>query len=198
MDRDHYAAQEPTGNVLVQRAVAAMGEDPFEYTGGKPMQWPRHWIETALFEIAAQGGNVRRAHGVLLGIHGDAAPPYDTMQRWRKGRFRNLYTEISRVAGEELRERIAQNATELALEFGDVEREALRRIRAGLGDADAVEASMILRNLSTSKGINLDHEGKLRGRSQHVVQVQGLEQITDALKRLGVAQEVVVDAEVVG
>ena len=44
---------------------------------------------------------------------------------------------------------------------------------------------MVLRNLSTSKGINLDQEGKLRGRAGVVVDHRGFEELAEALLRLG-------------
>jgi len=55
---------------------------------------------------------------------------------------------------------------------------------------------MVLRNLSTSKGINLDQEGKLRGRAGVVVDHRGFNELAEALLRLGIAERVV-DAEVV-
>jgi hypothetical protein len=87
------------------------------------------------------------------------------MHDWVRGRFRTRYQEIATKATDELRERIARDTVDLAIDLAAGEKEALRQTLAGLSDLNAVEASMVLRNLSTSKGINLDQEAKLRGRA---------------------------------
>jgi hypothetical protein len=84
----------------------------------------------------------------------------------------------------------------MAIDLASGEKEALRQTMAGLVDLNAVAASMVLRNLSTSKGINLDQEGRLRGRAGVVVDHRGFNELADALLRLGIAERVV-DAEVV-
>src|SRR3954470_21036823 len=153
-------------------------DDP--YSKSLPaLRYAREVIERALYEVAFQAGNTRKAQQALaaLGIH----VPYRTMHDWVRGRFRNRYQEIATQATDELRERIARDTIDLAAG----EKEALRQTLAGLADLNAVEASMVLRNLSTSKGINLDQEGKLRGRAGVVVDHRGFEDLAEALLRLG-------------
>src|SRR3954451_6801435 len=117
------------------------------------------------------------------------------MHDWVRGRFRTRYKEIATKATDELRERIARHG-------GPGHRPGRRREGGATSDArgplelNAVEASMVLRNLSTSKGINLDQEGKLRGRAGVVVDHRGFNELAEALLRLGIAERVV-DAEVV-
>jgi hypothetical protein len=64
---------------------------------------------------------------------------------------------------------MAQQATERALETAEAERQALAQVMSQLADADAVQTSIIVRNLTTSKGINVDQEGRLRGRANVIV-----------------------------
>lgn len=192
----NQAVVKATGNEVRGREPTPQQlDDPYAHRAGPPLKYPREIIERALFEVAAHAGNARRAHIALKAQDIDIPP--ETMYGWIKGRFRNRYGEIRTQGADKLREEIARQAIDLSLEAGEAERQAIQRALAGLADANGVEASIILRNLTTSKGINLDQEGKLRGRAGVVVDHRGLEQITEALLRLGVAQPVVVDAEVI-
>src|SRR3954454_12749057 len=118
-------------------------DDP--YSKSLPaLRYAREVIERALYEVAFQAGNTRKAQQALaaVGIH----VPYRTMHDWIKGRFRNRYQEIATKATDELRERIARDTVDLAIDLAAGEKEALRQTMATLGDLNAVEASMVLRN----------------------------------------------------
>lgn len=175
----------------------ASDDDPYEPRKGRPLQHPREVIERCLYETAVHAGNARKARQALIAWEPDLAwPSAETIYGWIKGRFRNRYSQIATQNADQLREVIARDMTDIAIRLGDAERDALGRTLAGLADANAVEASMILRNLSASKQIQLDQEGKLRGRAGVIVDHRGLEEITQALVNLGIGEEVT-DAEVI-
>lgn len=185
----------PSVQGAAEQRVAGV-DDPYEKGKGRPLQHSREVIERCLYETAVHAGNARKAHRALSRWEPDMDwPSPETLYGWIKGRFRNRYAEISSQNAEGLREVIARDMTGMAIRLGDAEKDALNRTLAGLADVNAVEASTILRNLSLSKQIQLDQEGKLRGRANVIVDHRGLEEITQALVNLGIGE--VVDAEVV-
>src|SRR3954454_12714382 len=108
-------------------------DDP--YSKSLPaLRYAREVIERALYEVAFQAGNTRKAQQALaaVGIH----VPYRTMHDWVRGRFRNRYQEIA-TATNELRERIARDTLDLAIDLAAGEKEALRQTLAGLSDLNA-------------------------------------------------------------
>lgn len=188
------------GRKIPSKELAAMSvppEDPFspDYPGA-PLQYQREIMDRAFWEIAAHAGNCRKASLALQRI--DIHIPHETLYRWIRGRFKGYYEQLQTRAAEPLREVLARQAIDLALETGAAEKAALKQVFAQMADVNAVEASMILRNLSQSKGLQLDQEGKIRGRAGIVVDHRGLQDLTDALVNLGAAQPVdVTDADVV-
>ncbi len=180
----------------------ASDDDPYAIRAGRPLQYRREVIERCLYETAVHAGNARKARRALIHWEPDLAwPTAETMYAWINGRFRNRYADIASQEASALREVVARDTVDLAIRLGEGEREALNRTLAGLADVNAVEASLILRNLSASKQIQLDQEGRLRGRANVIVDHRGLEDITAALVNLGIGEYVdaeVQDADVVG
>jgi hypothetical protein len=180
-------------------ALARIGDDtddPYAVVGGRPLAFPREVIERCLFETAVHGGNARKARRALIAWEPDLAwPAAETIYSWISGRFRNRYASIATQEAGKLREVIARDMTDLAIKLGEVEADAVRKIQAGLADANAVEASMILRNLTASKALNLDQEGRLRGRANVIVDHRGLDELTAALVNCGVATPIDVDSD---
>lgn len=183
---------EPTLTEQEQRQKLQEHDNP--YTTGRPTKYPPEVIDRALLETAANGGNARKAAETLAMI--GLPIRHEQISRWRRGRFRKRYEQISSEAGGELREKIARETLELVQNLQETEGRALKQVMAGLSDTNAVEASVILRNLAQSKQVSLTQEGQLRGRSGVVVDVRGLGELTDALVKLGVAEQVV-EADVV-
>ncbi len=189
--------------------VAVSGEgfagdiDPYLPKGGRQLQYRREVIERCLFETAVHAGNARKAmRALVLWDPDEPWPNPETVYLWVRGRFRNRYAQIATDNVDDLRENLARRATDLATKLSDAESDSIEKVLAGLADANAVEASIILRNLSQSKSMQIDQEGKLRGRGGIVIDHRGLEEITAALVRLGIATPVdgtaePADAEVV-
>jgi len=163
------------------------------YTNGPPLKYPPQVIDRALMETAANGGNARKAAQVMEMI--GLPVRHEQISRWRKGRFRKRYEQLSSQAAGELRERVARDTLEYVQSLQSTERDALKQVMAGLSDTNALEASVILRNLAQSKQVSLTQEGALRGRSGVIVDVRGLGELTDALVKLGVANAIDSTAE---
>lgn len=173
--------------------LTALEEEINPYTSGRPTRYPPQVIDRALLETAANGGNARKAAQVMEMI--GLPVRHEQISRWRRGRFRKRYEQLSSQAAGELRERVARETLEFVQTLQDTERTALTQVMSGLSDTNAVEASVILRNLAQSKQVSLTQEGQLRGRSGVIVDVRGLGELTDALVKLGVASSIDSDAE---
>lgn len=168
--------------------------NPYEpKPGERPLQYPPEVIDRALLQCAITGGNARKAARDLhaMGVH----IPHERISAWKRGRFANRYSELCSQEAAQLRERIAAGALELTAALQEGEGRALDRVLADLPEANAVEASIILKNLATTKQIALTQEAALRGRAGMIVEVRGIESLTDKLVQLGVAEVVESDAE---
>lgn len=174
----------------------------------KQLSFPQWLVEKCLYEVAAHGGNLRagmRTVRAELEDHIDddgeklRIPTDESVRLWRNGKLRNRYSEIASGSALVLEERIAQGAIERALALEEVEDRATKQTLAGLADATAVEASQILRNVTQSKTANIDKAAMIRGRGAFAMAERSLEQIAEALQRIGVmvADDPLVDAEVI-
>lgn len=165
---------------------------------GRPFEHSQEEIDRALYEIARQAGSTRKAAAALSAD--GVAINESTIRHWKTVTHRNRYSEIATKRSSSLDELIASEATEIALQASDVEKLALKQVRTGLSDADGLEASMILRNVTSSKTQQIDKAGHIRGRPTQVIKVEGLEdlrRIQAQLVRLGAADVVDSEAEVV-
>lgn len=191
----------PIDEAAALERVAQEHDDPYAITAGRPLAFPREVIERCLYETAVHAGNARKARSALVAWEPDLAwPAAETIYSWIKGRFRNRYADICTSEAGQLREAIARDMTGLAQKLGEAEADAIRKVQAGLADANAVEASMILRNLTAAKALNLDQEGRLRGRANVIIDFRGIEELTAALVQNGVAVPIddeIVDADVI-
>ena len=182
---------EPEQTPAEMLEVLATEDNP--YTDGRATKYPPQVIDRALLETAANGGNARKAAQVMEMI--GLPVRHEQISRWRRGRFRKRYELLSSQAAGELRERVARDTLEFVQTLQATERDALKQVTSGLSDTNALEASVILRNLAQSKQVSLTQEGALRGRSGVIVDVRGLGELTDALVKLGVASSIDSDAE---
>lgn len=170
------------------------------------MKYPPEVVEAALYEVAACGNNVARAcqvlkdRGVTQAYPADngRALPRDVVAQWVKGRFRNRYHEIVSTQARELQEVVAAKGIDIALQIGEAELQALRQTTAGLSDATAVEASMILRNLGQSKAVQIDKAKQIRDVGIQEKTANSLDEIVKGLRALNLLDDDDVhDAEVV-
>ena len=197
----------PSGQIV--NVSSSAGQVPSVRETGFLPKYDFETIETCLWEIAVCGDNVRKAHGQLVEHFKATDPDFEvpsvhTMRDWVRGKHRNRYHEIRQGKARELEEMLAQKAMSQAAAEHDVQGEALKVVSARLAEANGVEASMILRNISTAKASNIDKAQALRGRSPAQAGARSLGQIADALRRLGApilegeGEEIPPEADVVG
>jgi hypothetical protein len=110
-------------------------------------------------------------------------------------RFAECYQRICSDRARDLEELVAGKALEMALALSDAEKRAVQQTLAGLADASGVQASVILRNLSPFRQIQVDKAGAIRGRPKVIVDPRGYHEIARALERLGVVEVIDADAE---
>lgn len=201
-------SDEPDRRELAGGELVAVGPRPGDGVERRAAEWPADVVDACLWEVALAGGNVTRAHASYAQWCGSQdpvlpAPSRRTIQHWKDGPHRNRYHEISQARARDVEEHLAQRSLELAARQQETELEALRQIDARIGGLDAVEASLVLRNVSGAKKANVEGALGLRGRSAGMMQAKSLSQIAASLAALGVATvtdssaEPVTDADVV-
>ena len=157
-------------------------------------------VAAALWEIAAAGGNCARALRALeqrfeQEVRDGLRLPTDrTLRNWKTGTYRNRYQELLQGSAKELEELVAQKGIDFALRAQQAKVDALAQVEARMGSLDAVEASLVMRNLAQAEAVGVQQAGQLRNRPGFGERdVRDVDQIAAALARLNVVK--LVDAE---
>jgi transposase-like protein len=112
---------------------------------------------SALTALILAGGNSEKV-GPQLGISAS------TLREWRS-EDPGLYEELRTDLAPKVAERIASDAEEFARDLMNVERALAAKVLEGLDDLKPSEAAGALRNISTSKALQVDKlSSPLRGR----------------------------------
>lgn len=137
----------------------------------------------ALTALILGGGNsiqVGEALGIVPG----------TLRKWRVD-MADIYEQLRTDLAPQVAERIASDAEEFARELMNVERALAQKVADTIDDLKPSEAAGALRNISTSKALQLDKVASpLRGRPTHIVQAQDAGQaLLEMGRRLGFSIE---------
>ena len=170
-------------------------------TGGRPLKWSPEMVERVLWEVALQGGQIRKARQNILDaerakvsealeaeghvIEQVEVPGETTISDWIKGRFRDRYAEILQTKKEQLDDVLAARATGFALQMEDAKEAALRRTIAGIGSANGIEASMILRNVVQAQAQSAGVAAQVRDGQRFEEENRGLRELATSLARFG-------------
>jgi transposase-like protein len=125
--------------------------------------------------------------------------PARTLRQW-KTELADDYERIRSDMAPEIAKRVASDAEALARDIAEVERRLLARFDdATIASLPARDVSTSLRNLSVSKGLQIDKiSSPLRERPSHVNHTADFEEIINKLGRqLGIRPEPVTDAVVI-
>jgi hypothetical protein len=166
--------------------------------------YPDAYIERVLWVCALKGGSVTATRRQLLEENftfEGSAPSTSTIDRWVKTSWRNKYHEILQMKAHQFDDVLAADASVLAAQITEAERRAVKQVLRGLNGANALESSQILRNLSQSKGVNMDKAAMIRERPVKARRDANLAEIVRQMKRIGTGQVVQVvegSAEEVG
>jgi hypothetical protein len=137
-------------------------------------------ILAGLTQLAICGGNARLANEHLTSLGYDI--PAETLAKWRTHTHPDRYQQIQQDLAPRIAEKIAAQAEEFIIAATEVEAEALAHLRSRLTELTPSEAAGALRNITTSKALNLDKVASpLRGRPSHITEVRGTEEILRSL-----------------
>jgi hypothetical protein len=168
---------------------------PVPGDGGRPIKGSAEEVETCLWLLAKNGGSATRAAKEMYDCLGWTHISRENIRDWATGRFKARYEQIRTEKATDIEELVASRAMEMAVAVSDVEDTALKRVQATISEANAVEASMILRNLTQSKATNVDKAGQLRGREAFKPGGANVGGLLEELAKLGLGQVVNSTAE---
>jgi hypothetical protein len=123
--------------------------------GGSPTKTARQ-LELEERERATSGEPSRFSRGT--------PPSRSSIELWVKVRYKDRYHQIQAERVGDMDELLAQSASNLVSRISDAEERALKQTLAGLGNANGIEASQILRNLAQTKDVNIRGANSLRGK----------------------------------
>ena len=117
-----------------------------------------------------------------------------TLLSWKK-RYPEQFEAIQHDIRDQIDKAVVREARDIIREVAQVEMLAVEKTRAGLEDGSIKDPSTALRNLSTSKAINIDKIRLHEGNPTEIVEKRTIDQTLNALKRLGRMQVVDSTAE---
>lgn len=140
-------------------------------------------VEKALCVIAYCGGNTVRAHEQLasIGVH----IPRSTLKDWRVDGYAERYQQIRREHWREIERRNREEMPSIIAALQDLEHEAIEKAREALHAGEVKDMGSFLRNVTTSKGINVDKHSALIGRPTSIVEHRNSEDVLRSLASLG-------------
>ncbi len=151
-------------------------------------------IERGLTQMALCGGN-RRLAAERLEQMGHPIPP-DTLRNWAEHRRPDRYAKICAEQAPALAQRIAAEAEGFALELAEAEKATLEVYMRGLHTIKASDAAGALRNITTSKSLNVDRiSSPLRGRPNVVIEHREVSELVLKLEQAGVLEGTAVEIE---
>lgn len=164
-------------------------------TERKPKRrWTQQDIEKCLHVLAWENGSAIRSMPIIKEQFGISVPKA-TLVTWKNRLHRDRYHQIREEVIPKIRARAAESAMSLAEEQAEVSAQILARIKEELPEIPARDLAGALRNVETSKAINLDKHQVLTGAPTSVVEHRSLRDLIQGLEKRGVVR--IQDAEVV-
>lgn len=117
-------------------------------------------IERALTALATHGDNSLKA-SEACGV------PSSTLRHWRTT-YAERYREIRLERAPLIEQTIVQEARAFALNAGEVERQALQAVLTSIENGTCKDPASALRNVSTSKALQIDKVLQLEGRPTRI------------------------------
>lgn len=161
--------------------------------GATTAPYSQQEIETALLEIALQGGALETARKSLVKKQADLGlervPDRKTLRDWRDKDHPERYQAIRDEEAPRIRQRMADQNAALAEKLIEAEHEALDLSIEAMhnGDLDAKDIVNLGRNLATSKGIAVDKYDRLSDPNPGMAgSLRTAAELIGSLARLGV------------
>jgi hypothetical protein len=135
--------------------------------------------QRGLLALALGGGSLRRA-AAMSGIS------ENTLKEWR-GRFREEYERVCRDVAPRLEAIVVNECYARVIALGELETLAMEKLEAALANNEipARDLPGALRNITTSKAINVDKILALSGRPTQVIEHRSMPAIYERLSKLG-------------
>lgn len=148
-------------------------------------------IERGLAALIIHGGNAEAA-SEASGI------PGRTLRSW-KDRHAARYQDLQNELAPRIAERIASEAEEMAVKLARLENKVIDRLENQINTLDADKAASALRNISTSKSLQVDRiSSPLRGRPSVITEHRAGDDLLRGLaNRVGITIDHIEDAEIV-
>jgi hypothetical protein len=147
-----------------------------------PKVYPLETVERGLTFLATLGSTTLAADAMKEA--GDPVPR-KTLELWKRTTHAARYNEIASDHAPKIRQRMAAEAESVVDRLAALEHKAAERLESQLGDLEGKDLAGALRNISTSKGINLQHAAAMRDRPSLIVEhkhsVEDLDRLIQAI-----------------
>jgi len=134
-------------------------------------------VERALTALALAGDNAVRA-SATIGI------PDRTLRDWRQ-KYRDRYDEIRLELAPQIEQQIVQEARAFAITAGQAERELLQATLEATRNGTIKDPASALRNITTSKALQIDKVLQLEGRPTKTTLHLTSEDVLNSLQHRG-------------
>ena len=156
----------------------------------RPRKSASHYTEEEIYrglaEVALCAGNTHRA-ARQLSAQGMAIPR-GTLEKWANRQHVDRYARVREELLPKIHAQIAADCEELAALGAQLERETLEKYREELPNLRASEAASAVRNIATSKAINVDKATLLRNRPTQIVEHRDASELIRKLEAVGVIE----------
>jgi len=141
-------------------------------------------IEHGLMAVALCAGNTAEATRQLAldGVRISRS----TLDRWTRTSHAERYLALRAELVPKVHAKIAEECEDMARRLAEVERETVEKFQQELPSLKASEAAGAVRNITTSKGINVDKAAAYRGRPTAIVEHRPSEEIMRELERFAI------------
>lgn len=143
--------------------------------------------EEGLHAIALHGGSYKKAAKYLE----DQGNPIseNTLKGFRRNHPERYY-EITKNVAPLIREKLAAKAESAAIELGDLEIKAMKKLEESLKSMEPQHVSQAMKNIITSKAIQIDKANVLRGMPSEIKEHRNPDDIFKAIgHKLGMTIE---------
>ena len=158
-------------------------------------QYDEETVERCLTALALHQGMPKRAVEELEGWGLERVPSASALKAWRYGEHRERYHRIAKRVQGEVADVIAAELETLIAREHELAHDLIDRLADNLHLIPAKDLPGALRNVETSKAINVDKWAAIRGRPMVHVQHHSADQILERLARIDPTLVVDSDAE---
>jgi hypothetical protein len=148
---------------------------------GSPHHTPAT-IETALIMLALAGDSPTKATAMLK--HGGIKVSRAALAEWRDA-DPERWSRIRENAAARIERDVAHTARALAIDYAQLEAEAIAETRLKLASGDTRDPSTVARNAAVGKGINVDKLLLLEGRPTAITEQRSADDVLRGLAAKG-------------